>query len=330
MPDRAFQSPTFHDVTAWGRRLASMRELAAIAGAALLLAAGTAHAQDAHGVIAFGETGDNAVAYGVSWNRDTRDRARDAAVEACVAGGGTDCTELTWFQNGCGALALDQHGAAQGKSGMSREQAEARALKTCEAAGGSGCTVVGSACASPGGEPGAWSGSESVLAPAEEKPAAAATTQREEALTREERVRVQQGLNELGFEAGPADGMFGPCARSAIWEWQKAKGAETTGYLTREEAGALAAAGPNVGKPAAALEAAEGPRPFGSQVLHFPEAGPKCKGMAKGSSCWWEISDKLGCYYFTNYYFGPDFTVSWSGGCEGDTAIGRGGTPHHL
>ena len=85
MLDHAFRSLTFRDATVYGRRLASIREFAVMAGAALLLAAVPAHAQDAHGVIAFGETGDNAVAYGVSWNRDTRDRAREAAVEACVA-----------------------------------------------------------------------------------------------------------------------------------------------------------------------------------------------------------------------------------------------------
>ena len=149
-------------------------------------------------------------------------------MEACVAEGGQDCIELVRFRNGCGALALDQYGAAQGKSGMSREQAEARALKTCEATGGSVCTVVGSACASRGGEPGVWSGSENVLAAAEEKPIASspATGREDESLTREERVLVQRGLNELGFEAGPANGMFGPRTRSAIWEWQKAKGAE--------------------------------------------------------------------------------------------------------
>ena len=321
----AFRSPAFRDASVYGRCVASMRGLAVLAGAALLLAAVPAHAQDAHGVIAFGETGGNAVAYGVSWNRDTRDGARQAAVEACVAEGGQDCIELARFRNGCGALALDQYGAAQGKSGMSREQAEARALKTCEAAGGSGCTMVGSPCASLGGEPDTWSGSENVLAQAEEKPAASrpATGGEKEALTREERVRVQRGLGALGFEAGPADGMFGPRTRSAIREWQKAKGGAATGYLTREEAGALAAAGRDAGKPAASSEAADGPRRSRNRVLHFPAAGPKCEGMPGGSSCWQEIADKPGCYVF-NQSYNPDLTVTWSGRCEGDTAVGRG------
>ena len=307
MPDRAFRSRTFRDAIGYGRRMAFLRGLAVMAGAALLLANVPSHARDAHGVIAFGETGGNAVAYGVSWNRDTRDRARQAAVEVF------------------GALALDRYGAAQGKNVMSREQAEARALKTCEAAEGSVCTVVGSACARPGGEPGAWSGSENVLAQADEKPAASrpATSREDESLTREERVRVQRGLGALGFEAGPADGMFGPRTRSAIQEWQKAKGAEATGYLTREEAGTLAAAGRDAGKPPASREAADGPRRFRSRIPRFPAAGPKCKGMPEGSSCWREIADKPGCFVFTDHYL-PGFPVTWSGGCDGGTAVGRG------
>ncbi len=198
MLDHAFRSSMFRDATVYRGRMASMRELAVMAGAVLLLAAVPAHAQDAHGVIAFGE-----------------------------------------------------------------------------AAGGSVCTVVGSACASPGGEPGAWSGSESVLAPREEKPAAS------------------------------------PLATSGEDE------------LTREQAEALATAGREVRKPAASAEAAEGPRRLQTRVLHFPEAGPKCKGMPEGSSCWLEIADKTGCFAFTNYYI-PNYTVSWSGSCEGDTAVGRG------
>ena len=93
--------------------------------------------------------------------------------------------------------------------------------------------------------------------------------------------------------------------------------------MTREQAEALATAGREVRKPAASAEAAEGPRRLQTRVLHFPEAGPKCKGMPEGSSCWLEIADKTGCFAFTNYYI-PNYTVSWSGSCEGDTAVGRG------
>lgn len=61
----------------------------------------------------------------------------------------------------------------------------------------------------------------------------------DDALTREQRAQVQRGLSALGFDAGPSDGVFGPRTRSAIRDWQQAKGAEATGYLTREEVEAL-------------------------------------------------------------------------------------------
>ena len=127
-------------------------------------------------------------------------------------------------------------GMAQGKGARTLEQAEARALQTCEAAGGSVCAVVGAQCVSTGGQPDTWSGSESVLAGPEEESGPTADAPQDEELTREERMQVQQGLAALGFDPGPADGMFGPRTRSAIREWQQAKGLETTGYLTRDEA----------------------------------------------------------------------------------------------
>ena len=210
------------------------RLLAATIAGAALLAAVPADAQDAHGVIAFGETAQGkGVAYGFSWNFDSKDAAHAEAVTACTSSGGTDCVQLAWFQNGCGALAIDQYGNAQGKPGMSSEQAEARALRTCEAAGEGGCNIIGSVCAAPGGEPGTWSGSESVV-PAHGSQTIA-TGPEDEPLTREERIRVQQNLAALGFDAGPADGVFGRRTRSAIWEWQTANGLEATGHVTREQ-----------------------------------------------------------------------------------------------
>ena len=214
--------------------------------ATALFLAVPAHAGDAHGSIAFGRDAQGkSVAYGFAWNHAAGDEARASALNACLSSGGKDCAELASFRNGCGALALDRHGMAQGKSGMSREQAEARALRTCEAAGGSGCAVVGSQCASPGERAGTWSGSEGVLA-ARDRPedrTAAAEGQRDAALTRDERIAVQRGLAALGFDAGLADGMFGPRSRTAIRAWQRAKGLEGTGYVTRDEALALADAG---------------------------------------------------------------------------------------
>ena len=224
----------------FNRRQAPARFLAAPIAVAALFAAVPADAQDAHGVIAFGQTDQGqGVAYGFSWNFHGKEAAHAEALNACISSGGTECVQLAWFQNGCGALAIDQYGNAQGKPGMSLEQAEARALRTCEAVGGSGCNVVGSVCAAPGGEPGIWSGSESVL-PAYGSQTTAKGPE-DESLTREERIRVQQNLTVLGFDAGPADGVFGRRTRSAIWEWQNANGLEATGHVTREQLASLTA-----------------------------------------------------------------------------------------
>ena len=58
-------------------------------------------------------------------------------------------------------------------------------------------------------------------------------------LTRAERRQIQHGLNELGFDAGLVDGLFGNQSRRAIRRWQQTKGNESTGYLNQSEADAL-------------------------------------------------------------------------------------------
>ena len=261
----------------------------AIAAAGLTMVAGPASAQNAHGSIAVGNTAyGESIAYGFAWNYATRDDAREEALNACRASGGTDCAERARFQNGCGALAVDQYGAGGAKGAMTQDQAEVGAMRACEASGGSGCAVVGSQCASLGGEPGTWSGSEHVVAASEP-----GTDDRQaevqapaESLTREQRVEVQQGLTALGFDPGPADGLFGSKTRAAIWDWQEAKGLEATGYLTSDQAEALGGASqeaeagtetPHSGSESASVEA---PEEGQNTVLRFP----RCSDMSQTPS----------------------------------------------
>ena len=61
-------------------------------------------------------------------------------------------------------------------------------------------------------------------------------------LNRSERRRIQRTLASLGFEPGPADGLFGSRTRLAIQSYQKEKGFPETGYLDAEPAKALLAA----------------------------------------------------------------------------------------
>ena len=275
----------------------SLRTLAIALVAALPFAAAPAHAQDAHGAIAFGHSDKaQAAAYGFAWNYSSQDEAQTAARNACSAAGGADCAVLSWFRNGCGALAMDRYGRAEGTSAMSEDRAEARAMQTCQSGGGSGCSIVAAACAQPGGQARTWSGRDSVLAVEEERTAArpaAAGKQREAALSRDQRIQIQRGLAALGFDAGPPDGLFGPQTRSAIWEWQQAKGLEPSGYLSRDQAEALSAAAGEMRQPPAAQQATT-PTKSPNQVLTFAPPGPQCaelKGRLKEGDrrgCWWK------------------------------------------
>ena len=275
----------------------------------LLVLSAPAHSNDSHGAIAFSRDDANGtVAFGFAWNYTTRRAAHEAALSACRSAGGAACTELARFQNACGALALDRHGRAQGRGGSSREHAEARAVQSCTLSGGSGCAVVGSQCTGEGGETGTWSGSENILA-APETPLRQPPSAPAEALSYEQRIRAQRSLLALGFDAGPADGVFGPRTRAAIREWQTVNGRKATGYLSRDEVEALAAA----------------PKPVEpkNRILYFAAAGPQCGEMDEGASCWRELSNKPGCYAWVGYY-SPEASADWTGECSGDTAHGPG------
>ena len=177
---------------------------AALVAVTLLLAGAPAQSQNTHGAIAFGHTAyGQSVAYGYAWNYPSGNDARQAALSACLGAGGTNCAELAWFQNGCGALAVDQYGNAQGRSARTEEQAEVRAIRACEAAGGSGCAVVGSQCASPGKQAGTWSGSENVLS----APERGTARERQQPALRTPRGNVQQGTARAG--EGKADPLSG-------------------------------------------------------------------------------------------------------------------------
>ena len=73
-------------------------------------------------------------------------------------------------------------------------------------------------------------------------------------LQRDHRSLIQSGLGLLGFDPGPADGVFGQRTRAAIREWQASSGKAATGYLDVEAAKTLARKGIE-----AAREGAEAP-----------------------------------------------------------------------
>ena len=50
---------------------------------------------------------------------------------------------------------------------------------------------------------------------------------------------------------------------------------------------------------------------------------PKCAGMGVGVKCWKELANKPGCYVFDSDN-DPAETMTWSGACADDIAVGRG------
>ena len=65
-------------------------------------------------------------------------------------------------------------------------------------------------------------------------------------LTREDRRRIQRALTAQGYRPGSPDGQFGRRTRTAIAEWQAARGAKPTGYLGADGVKILLAAAPEV------------------------------------------------------------------------------------
>ena len=65
-------------------------------------------------------------------------------------------------------------------------------------------------------------------------------------LDRPARRLIQQGLRTEGFDPGAPDGLFGPRTRTAIREWQEARGVPPTGYLDSVDVDLLRAAAARV------------------------------------------------------------------------------------
>ena len=126
-------------------------------------------------------------------------------------------------------------------------------------------------------------------------------------LDREDRRRIQRGLASLGFEPGPADGIFGGGTRGAIGRWQSSQGDEATGYLDGKAAEMLLAV-------AARIQA---------------NLRPKCSELTGGylgdnhAACWEEMRNQPGCYAWTEHYH-SDISTNWTGPCPGGVASGRG------
>ncbi len=183
-------------------------------------------------------------------------------------------------------------------------------------------------------------------APAQEAPEDPAAHVQDVEMPREVRVLVQRGLAFLGFDPGPADGLFGPKTRAAIWDWQTAKELDTTGYLTLPEVETLATMGAEASEtlevqmdePAAResadTEAEDAAAPSGSdnQVLYFPTCGTD---DARPDGCWAALSVPAECVmWWPEHWFDTlDRVVAstWSGECDESSRVtGRGTLTQRL
>ena len=121
---------------------------------------------DRYGSVAHGSNYVGAIRAGGS-----RSAARSAAVTACSESGGTNCREVLWFRNACGAVAGSSDNSRAGAGwGTSKAAAETKAIAACHAAGGKTCRVTTatngspfSSCFTGGSSPAA--GQASVIAP---------------------------------------------------------------------------------------------------------------------------------------------------------------------
>ncbi len=88
-------------------------------------------------------------------------------------------------------------------------------------------------------------------------------------LNRSDRKELQQALSALGYDTNGIDGFFGQGTRGAIRDYQAAKGAEQTGYLTASLASTLLAEAP---KPVANPAPQQAPQASQPQVAALPSA----------------------------------------------------------
>ena len=106
-------------------------------------------------------------------------------------------------------------------------------------------------------------------------------------LTKEEIKRAEKRLAELGYWAGPADGVWDAASRHALIAFQKVEGARPTGKLTRAEYNALTDSAQGVPTPRLRLEDGPGPHveiDLARQVLYLVDAEGKVGNILPISS----------------------------------------------
>lgn len=94
---------------------------------------------DRFGAIAYSKSTGR---FGSSWNQSNRFSAERSAMSSC---GRSDCRVLLWFQNGCGALAVNRNGGHAWNLGRSLYEAKLLTSNRCTSQYG-GCKLICSVC----------------------------------------------------------------------------------------------------------------------------------------------------------------------------------------
>ena len=105
-----------------------------------------AQAQNRYGSIAFSQQSDGGYEWGITWNAESREAARSRAVAGCRSEGGRDCSEIFWFRNTCGALAIGSGNGWGAGSGATTVKAQRGALEKCRTTNRD-CQIAVSRCA---------------------------------------------------------------------------------------------------------------------------------------------------------------------------------------
>ena len=108
-------------------------------------AADSAQADDLHGSITFSQEADGGYAWGIAWSFDNRSGALAESIDQCQAYGGSDCAEVGWFSEACGALAIGDGNGYGAGWGDTTAEAERDALSQCRAAN-SNCRIEVARC----------------------------------------------------------------------------------------------------------------------------------------------------------------------------------------
>jgi len=112
----------------------------------MVVASSPTSAQSLYGSTAFSQDSGGGYAWGMAWSYGSLSEARNGAISECRRHGGTNCFEVVWFRDACGALAIGDNNGYGSGWGTSSSLAEQYALNSCRSYNRN-CRIAISRCA---------------------------------------------------------------------------------------------------------------------------------------------------------------------------------------